>query len=240
MKENVSGFTACVTGILVSCAGFAAAAAASELFEPDWKDPYFAHYLEKIREGVPVSGGIDFSLPVLGFSTVGAPGAVEVAEAPLGDRLDRTVPAWPACAKQTPEVVTVPNQSDQAAGLPLGTWYTSTYDFGCVEVVVEGDRNTPDIALVPQRDAPSENGEIEITNQDENAGMAVDEEGHVVQVPEDPDTVLGPAVASYARGNLTYTITVACSAQSQALCASHGDVRALVEQLVPLAGRPQP
>ena len=227
-------------GLALTCMSVSASTAAVELLDPGWGDPFFRGYLEQRSARSATSSGIDFSLPVLGFSQVGPPGNVTERTAPVRSKFSQLMATWPACANDTPEVTTVPTGQEQSAGLPSGSWYTSTYDFGCVEIVVEGDQNTPDASLVRDRDAPRESGDIQIVRQDENAGTTVDEEGRSMPLGGS-SKLAGPVVISYTRGNLTYGVTISCSTpQSEALCENNGDLRALVNQLVPIAGQPDP
>lgn len=219
--------------------GHAAKAQPSEteaLVDPDWSDPFFSTYLEEgSTKSALTDSAVEFSLPVLGFGAA----AGELA-LPLGDRLGAAIEAWPACAPAEPDTVTIPADPDDAAGLELGTWFTSTYDFGCLQIVVEGDRNRPDPALAPAPEAALESGAIEISRHDENAGFVLDGEGHTRAAPtalEGPPP--GEALISYTRGNLIYGITVSCTRESAAFCASNGALRALVGELSPVAGRPQ-
>jgi hypothetical protein len=207
------------------------------LIDPGWDDPFFANYLQ--QQGTRLSNeAVSFSLPVLGFPTTGAPGP-ETLEPPLGDRLAATVEAWPACANDQPSVVTVPNKPEQAAGLELGTWFTSTYDYGCLQIVVEGDRNLPDPALISKPAPVPQSGSIEISRLDENDGAALNAEGNELIAPNSRRPY-GDVLIGYTRGNLVYTITVSCGPESEVFCSSDSALRALVGQLTPLAGRPNP
>jgi hypothetical protein len=227
--------------VAVIAGGQAARAQPAEtdaLVDPGWADPFFSTYLEQDSAETALTGSaVEFSLPVLGFAAESAPGDLAL---PLGDRLGAAIEAWPTCAEAEPDVVTIPADPDDAAGLDLGSWFTSTYDFGCLQIVVEGDRNRPDPALAPAPEAALESGAIEISRHDENAGFVLDSEGNTRAAPtalEGPPP--GEALISYTRGNLVYGITVSCMRESAAFCASNGALRALVGELSPVAGRPQ-
>lgn len=214
------------------------AASTDGLIDPGWDDAYFEAYRALSAPDAAFSENtINFSLPVLGFRDALA-GPDSLAK-PLGERMQTALPGWPACAAASPKVVTIPANASQSAGLQLGTWFSSTYDFGCVQVVVEGDRNLPDRSLVPEAGELPESGTIVIAREDENAGASVDPEGNANLTSAAPPA-LGDVVISYTRGNLTYGITVSCSAEGASFCANNGALRALVGELVPVAGRPQP
>lgn len=224
--------------LFAAAAGSAAAQAPTTdtLVDPGWNDAFFAPYVAQPRDDAAfTANSVTFSLPVLGFPDAGPGGLAE----PLGERLRASLSQWPACASPQPEVVTVPANATQSAGLEPGSWFASTYDFGCLQIVIEGDRNPPDAALVPERDALPESGTIVISRQDENAGYSIDEAGRALMIPGE-NQPLGEVLIAYTRGNLTYGITVSCGPESGAFCSDNGGLRALVGELVPIAGRPQP
>lgn len=233
-------YAALVATAFAGASGAAVAQGESEkLLDPGWNDPFFADYLERQgTDAAPSLGGVRFSLPVLGFSR--SPSGTDAApEFPLGQQLAAVIPSWPACAKGRPKTVTLPSVPEQAAGVEPGTWFTSTYDFGCLQIVVEGDRNSPDPAVAPDPEPAPESGAISIVYQDENAGVPLDTNGDAAPALETP-AAGGMPIISYTRGGLTYAITVACTPPSQSLCADSGALRTLTERLVPVAGRPQP
>ncbi|RWN27583.1 hypothetical protein [Mesorhizobium sp.] len=185
---------------------------------------------------------IAFSLPVFGL-----PGLGEAAPAVDGSAavpLRMAVTSWPDCAAAVPEITTVPAKPEQAAGLEPGTWYVRTFDFQCVEIVVEGDRNLPDSAAVGnQAREVGESGSIVIEHFDENAEAEIDAQGETVPTRGDAAPALpdkGMPVIAYTRGNLTYSFTVVCSADdSRAFCDDEQGLRELVQQFTVIAGQPQ-
>ncbi|RWO88574.1 hypothetical protein [Mesorhizobium sp.] len=228
-------------------AGAAMPSFAQELADPGWDDPFFSSYLERERsrplDASPPNDGVSFSLPVLGFATQGAPGAGDAAPpigGPLSARLKSAIPEWPACATASPKVTTVPETPEQAAGAAPGTWFTSTYDFGCLQIVIDGDRNEPDEAFANAAEEAPESGSIELAYQNENAGESIDAEGNVASPGVPPKIEQNEVVISYARGNLVYGVTVSCQTGSESLCASRPALEALTGQLIPVAGRPAP
>jgi hypothetical protein len=228
-------------------AGAAMPASAQELVDPGWSDPFFSNYLEKERsrpiDEAPPMGGVSFSLPVLGFETQGAPGIGDAAQpigGPLSTRLKTAIAEWPACATAAPKVTTVPATAEQSAGAAPGSWFTSTYDFGCLQIVIEGDRNEPDESFANAAEEAPESGSIDLAYQNENAGESIDAEGNVASLWAPPKVEQNEVVVSYARGNLVYGVTVSCQEGSESLCASRAALEALTSQLIPVAGRPAP
>jgi hypothetical protein len=212
----------------------------STLIDPDWEDPFFADYIAQNRAGFArESAAVSFSLPVLGFLPAGDV-TENAAFAAVDLNLAGTVSGWPECAAESPEITTVPQTPEQAAGLEPGTWFTSTYDFGCLQVIIEGDRNRPDPALVPQPDALPESGTVEITVFDENAGAVLDAEGRATDSGAQLSEPASEPLINYTRGNIVYTITVSCAPESRSFCNNNGALRDLSGQLVPVAGHPTP
>lgn len=223
---------------ILSCAAPASLAQERKI-DPGWDDPFFAEYLAR-RSADAASGRargeVRFSIPVIGFQA-----EQRGADASLGTlqaRLASEVHNWPQCAaSNAASVVTVPENSDQAAGTQLGTWFTSTYDFGCLQIVVEGDGNVTDPSFDSQAGITPESGTIEINRNDENAGVRLDQEGRELTGDQANGTQGQPEV-TYTRGNLTYTVTVSCQAESQSFCDSDQSIRSLIAQLEPIAGEP--
>ena len=204
-----------------------------------WDDPFFGKYLAR-RNADAASGrsrgGVRFSIPVIGFEaeSSGADASLGTLQAQLASEVRN----WPRCAASNPvSFVTVPENADQAAGSKVGSWFTSTYDFGCLQVVVEGDGNVTERGFDSQAGSTPESGTIEISRNDENSGVRLDQEGR--ELPGDQaGGIQGQPEVTYTRGNLTYTVTVSCQMESLSFCGSDQSIRSLIEQLKPIAGEP--
>lgn len=223
--------------------------AAQELLDVGWSDPYFASYRNKTRSIQSMSGAdrravlgseVAFTLPVFGLSGVEkrSRSANEWSiAAPLRDKLK----TWPVCASDNVSVTTIPETADQAAGAPLGSWYVRTFDFGCMEIIVEGDRNVRDKAAAgSQRQSLSESGKIDIHYEKENGDAKVDQDGR--SVPSDALSAIpdqGTPVIAYSRGYLVYSFTVVCSQpETKAFCNDRQSLETLVTEFNVVEGQP--
>jgi len=209
-----------------------------DLLDPGWDDPAFARYSAAAKDfGGPIlesPNAVVFTLPVLGLASV-EPGNI-IAESVLTDKqrspLAANVEAWPGCAAEVPQITTIPANREQTAGLPEGSWYVRTMDFGCLYMILEGTRNAP-APEFPQPETAAESGTIEVSWFDENGGL-------------DPKTGeaplnLGNAIVGMHLGNLLYSLTVECtSAEAQLLCNDVGSLRSLAQQLTVVDGQPDP
>ncbi|MBB2720287.1 hypothetical protein [Rhizobium sophoriradicis] len=224
--------------------------AGQDLQDVGWNDPYFAPYVARARNlsisrsdrAAILGSNVLFSIPVFGLSGVEklSPLSNEWRVAiPLRPRLT----SWPDCASTKPIVTTVPETDAQAAGLTPGSWYVRTFDFGCLQIVVEGDRNAPDKAALgsDQRSTPPESGTIEIRYEKENGNIEFDEAGRsIVPGAVSASQDRGAPVISYARGNLIYSFTIVCSqAESRPFCNDEASLRNLVAEFDVVAGQPQ-
>lgn len=222
--------TVVASGLLVLGPRFAASQEA--LLDAGWDDTFYAQYLRTRAIASRSIGGIRFSLPVLGFERGDSARGLDVTSARLG----RRAPKWPACASKEPVQTVVPRSPDQAVGSELGTWYVATSDFGCLKVVIEGDRR--DTGNQSRGAFTPESGSITVDRPDENDGAPLDQEGRL-----SADGAFGLVqkpfpLISYTRGNLTYSITVACEMAALEFCADDPSLEAMVRELLPVAGSP--
>ena len=216
--------------------------AAHDLIEPDWSDPFFSAYLRSNAEQAALDdpGQIQFTIPILGFDQ---PHEEEGDALPVGLELQEHVNGWPACAVMDPEVTVVPESLEQVADLEPGTWFTSSYDFECIQVVIEGDRNRPEFEAVVSDSLERTSGDIEIDYFNENGSGIVsteDLEGRTI-VEDRWARLVGvrqPHIR-YWRGNLVYGVMVSCIPASEAFCSDEAGLRQLVERLVPIGGMPR-
>jgi hypothetical protein len=217
--------TLCFAAFLAMTAPLAAQTA---LTTPDWSAPEAARFLDETRgrlvdpsalgEGADPRAPSRLSLPVLALR----PGFTEPAPPPqpgalVDPGLDTSgVASWPACAIRA---VAPAFASDDS-----GDWYAQTYDFGCVTIVIAGDRRT-DVA------APDALRE-ELADRVGDVVTVVDEE-------DDPDAVNSLSY-DIVRLNTPYVVTVECAAEATAFCKDRAAHRAILSRLVIVAGRPRP
>lgn len=225
--------------------------AAQELRDVGWTNTYFDSYRSALQarpEAAPQPGGapgepgtsIVWLMPVFGILGTGedAPGATAGPIPALQDR----VLDWPDCAGEDPQIKTIPETVEQAAGLIPGSWYVRTFDFGCIKLVLEGSRNEPDPTAAPGGEV-QESGTVELKFHDENAGAAIDPDGNLLprsDVTGAPvATDRGTPVLTITLGNLPYSLTIDCvSPESRNFCNSEVGLTSLAEQLVVIAGDP--
>jgi len=230
LLSGIGLLTFATLGALVQESRFAASQDA--LLDAGWDDHFYEKYLRTRAISSRSIGGIRFSLPVLGFEKGDAARGLKVTS----DRLARQAKKWPICASPEPVETIIPNSPEQAAGSPLGSWYTATNDFGCFKVVIEGDRrdsgNKSRGAEIP------ESGSIAITRPDENDGEPLDQDGKrradgTLGLVRKPFPLIG-----YTRGNLTFSIAVACEIAALEFCADDSSLESMVRELLPIAGSP--
>ncbi len=211
--------------------GLAAPAFSQETLQaPGWDDPVFSDYVA--RHGARIgeaadSPGVDFTLPVLGLLSVetgNAAAAPDDAAPQLP--LSMTMPGWPECAAAEPEIVTIPETMDQLAGAPEGSWYVRSFDFGCLGLILEGDRTVPDARVTNAAPMPEESGTLRISRFIEDGGAI------------DPALAGQPTIA-LSLGGLVYSLTVECrSEEAWPFCADDDALRSLVRELVVVDGSP--
>lgn len=211
----------------------------ADLLDPGWGDPAFRDYLDRAGGRMLGDNGlgraivdISASLPMLGFPEIEGESADRAA---LGTAFDpvafaEDIPDWPACASPTPEIKSVGDES--------GAWYVRNLDFGCVQMIIEGDRTAPPPRFSGR--SLGDSGTIEVTVYDENAGVPIDAEGRSDILAVDPaDIPPGMAVASIVLGNLIYGLQVSCvDPAAYALCRNTEASRRLAEKLRVVGGAP--
>ncbi|EGE55747.1 UNVERIFIED_ORG: hypothetical protein GGD44_000126 [Rhizobium esperanzae] len=225
----------------VLCTAVNTSLAQQSLTDPGWDDKFFADYLEaQGNAAASAAGGVNFSIPVLGYA-----GSDDAAGPPstLGAKLTSVIPNWPACANGEPTVTTVPNSIEQAVGAnaesPIGSWFFRTYDFDCMQIVISGDRHKSNRSDNAADDSPL-SGEIKISRPRENDRELLDQEGHVLgDAAPGVELKTFPQI-KYVRGNLTYTVEVACETAAANFCGDDTALTKAVEELEPVAGSPQP
>ncbi|KAB0681348.1 hypothetical protein [Aureimonas leprariae] len=231
--------------VFCACPTWSQSFAQNGLVDPGWSDPAFASYLDAARaRGAtgrdPFGGTVEaptFTLPVLGLPGVEGVGDAQERSASDGAALSRNVPDWPSCASPDPTVVTVPESPARSAGAPAGSWYTRTFDFGCVMVTLEGDRNDGGAAFA-DRSSP-ESGTADVSIFDENAGEGMNAEGR--STVEGPLGLTSPGSANIGLvlGNLTYGVTIDCVVpESYAYCRNTEGLRQFAKKLAVVGGAP--
>jgi hypothetical protein len=203
-------------------AGFAAEPALADLLTPDWNSAPARAYLERDRAAEPAStragtssGGGEqraLSLPVIGFF----PG-FNAAQLPPADQdrlINQTGTAtldWPSCA-------VAPAAPGPVVRDDSGTWFTQNYDFGCVHVSINGDRNTDDTdanrARLPDGDA------VGTVDDETDSGKA------------------GSLTIRVNRFGLPYLVSIECYDEIKALCQPNGPWQSLINRLSIVGGTP--
>ncbi|RXF73315.1 hypothetical protein [Hansschlegelia zhihuaiae] len=203
-------------------------AAQTTLTTPDWSAPEASRFLEETRgrlvdpgalgEGADARAPARLSLPVLGLR----PGFTEASPPPqpgalVEPGLDTSgIASWPACASRA---ATPAFASDDG-----GEWYAQTYDFGCVTIVVSGDRRTdPNVPNALVEELADRSGDVVST---------VDEE-------DDPAAVLSVSY-DIVRLNVPYVVTIECAKEAAGLCRDRAGHQLVLSRLVIVAGRPRP
>ncbi|MBQ0822677.1 hypothetical protein KBI52_21045 [Microvirga sp. HBU67558] len=200
----------------------------SALVTPDWSDPAASRYLEKRNSGAlppsPLEEGLaepspQFSLPVLGLREGFA--AAEPGLDPAGGFIDPLSMApdvewWPKCAAT--------NAKPDFAADPNGTWYSATFNFGCITVVVAGDRNSDSQVPAELRD--------ELSERRGDVASPLDED-------DDPDSVLS-VTYEIVRFNVPYVVTIECTKESASFCRNRSAHQVLLARLSILQGDPRP
>lgn len=223
--------------------------AQSALVDPGWEDPAFSAYVDRadarsalgeraISEEI-VDGA--FSLPVLGLAEVEGEGRDRsgLGGTPFDPAaFAADVPDWPDCAAELPKIETVPKDPARTPGSPPGSWYVRNFDFGCIHLSIEGDRNASPPGVASREFGDS--GAIAVSSVDENAGEAMDAEGRSALLEATPGLVT-PVNASIAikLGNLVYGLEVECLApEAYALCRNVAALTLLAQKLQVVGGRP--
>lgn len=225
-----------------------------ELIDPGWDDPAFEHYLsviesldgtdrDAITKGlVAASDNVTFTLPVLGFAAIERPNGLRdgLVNPDLGpEALGANIPDWPECAETLPEIVTIPSDREMAEGTRIGSWYVRTIDYGCMQIVLEGDRNPlPNGFAKPEL---GESGSIEIDWFDENDGTEVDHEGHVQHTDSLQSDVRlrGVPNATITIGSLQYGMSIYCNDfETLAFCNNKTAIELLAQRLTVVGGEP--
>jgi hypothetical protein len=192
------------------------------LLEPDWADPRLVQpraAFERRARPRETTGERALSLPHWGF-------AQKIAHPDADERSRSLAPAaaaaaspFPSCAAEPPKVQTVRDET--------GSWYTDSYDYGCLNISVSGDRNfdralkppvpegaavTPDCPAQPQQVSPAEE--------------------------EDSDTK-GSFELQITLNNLPYTISGQCFEGAEGFCRDRVAQCALVDRLIFMEGSQQ-
>lgn len=203
-------------------------AAQTTLTTPDWSAPEAARFLDDTRgrlvdpsalgEGADPRAPSRLSLPVLALR----PGFTEAAPAPppgalVDPALDTSgVSSWPACAIRA---VAPAFASDDS-----GDWYAQTYDFGCVTIVITGDRRTDTAVPNALRE--------ELADRTGDVVSVVDEE-------DQPDAVRSLSY-DIIRLNTPYNVTFECLAEAVDFCRDRVAQQTILSRLIIVAGRPRP
>ncbi|WP_085738169.1 hypothetical protein [Rhizobium sp. CIAT894] len=215
--------------LIVSVACFATifhvAAAQETLLQPIWSAPVSARYLAAVDNSAGFAaqsnefGRLDsFSLPVIGLQDGFASGTPDPAltDAFIG-KASQAAPDekwWPSCAGPVPK--------PQLARDDTGTWYAGTYDFGCVQVTIMGDRSTSKPTSTQFSD--------ELSEPRVDPSSPADESG-------DPDDVYSVVLDSLQFG-VPYTLTIDCDDSSKDLCRNRQDQLTLLSRFTIRAGKP--
>ncbi|MDR9759349.1 hypothetical protein RJJ37_06830 [Rhizobium redzepovicii] len=195
-------------------AGLAAGPAFADLLAPDWNAAAAKTYLARQGAAEPPGSGsaMAVSLPVIGFSS-----GFNDAELPpaardkLINQADTAPFAWPSCA-------VAPASPGPIVRDDTGTWFTQDYDFGCVHVSVNGDRNTDDSdqnrARIPDGDA------VGSVDDETDSGTA------------------GSLTIRVNRFGLPYLVSIECYDEIKALCQPTGPWQSLINRLSIVGGTP--
>ncbi len=230
-------------------------ASAQELLDPGWNDPVFAKYISTLEDrsgtdrdavsvGLVDSDGsqVEFSLPILGFAAVEREDADRsgLDGVPFDPKsLGEGIPDWPDCANQAPIVTTIPLEPEDVLGVPIGSWYVRSFDYGCMEVTLEGDQNP--IANGFAQTARKDSGTIEIDWFDENDGVTLDTTGRELEAGAIEGTVIPrgvPTLRIYL-GNLVYGMEIYCIELSTFPFCNNGEaIRSLAKRLTVVGGQP--
>ena len=214
--------------ILISLAVAAAPAyGQGELVQPIWSAPAPAKYLADNSQSAGFATGSNefgrldsFSLPVIGLQEgfASKQPSQALADSFIGENAGSELAAkgdwWPLCAGPLPQ--------PQLARDSSGTWYAGTYDFGCLQVTIVGDRGTSQ--------SPSQELSNELSEPSSNPSSPTDETG-------DPEDVYSVVLDTVQFG-VPYTLTIDCNDDSKSLCRDRGDQLVLLSRFTIRAGRP--
>jgi hypothetical protein len=212
MQTFSTGFRTLLVSTIVT--GLTASPAFSDLLTPDWNSPPARAYLERDRAAEPSTSdpGKPLNIPVIGFF----PGFNEaqpsaVLREKLINRNDTAALNWPTCAVE-------PQQPTPIVRDESGTWFTQDYDFGCVLVSINGDRNTDDSDTSLAR---TPDGEAVASVEDEtNSGLA------------------NSLTLTVNRFGLPYVVSIECFDEIKSLCQPSGPWQALINRLSIVGGTP--
>ena len=200
------------------------AAQAGTLLNPDWSSPVARKYLSlhvahaaqfeftlSFEPHGPRSP--DFSLPVLGLvrGFQAANPAQATSNLFIAPLTVSTMGWWPKCATEKP---IVGNASDLTR-----TWYSKSYDFGCLEVSISGDRNTSSDIPASLRD------DIHPTD---DVFSVTDEGGNSTAIP--------PVTYDITRFGIPYSITIECYLESREFCRDFAAQKLLLDRLSIIQG----
>jgi hypothetical protein len=196
------------------------AAADTRLAVPDWHAPQAVQYVQRLAAppeaaaavaSSPVASLATLPFPVLGllpgFNADQAPPAVASTFVETGGNANFT---WPGCAKL--DAIADPVRGGNV-------FYTLNYNFGCIQVSIEGD-----LAL----DASNEPAPVSSAPQ--NEASAADEENK-------PDLVFEFAESKQLFG-LWYVVTITCSEEIGQFCRSSENRQRILQRLSIVAGQP--
>ncbi|TAW00050.1 hypothetical protein ELI24_17465 [Rhizobium ruizarguesonis] len=204
--------------VCLVAAGSAADPALADLLIPDWNAAAAKAFLARDRAAEPggtgSGGGVEraLSLPVIGFF----PG-FNAAQLPPDDR-DRLINQTDTAALDWPSCAVTPSAPQPIVRDDSGTWFTQDYDFGCVHVSVNGDRNTD--------------------NSDANRARIPDGDG-VGSVDDETDSgTAGSLTIRVNRFGLPYLVSIECYDEIKALCQPDGPWQSLINRLSIVGGTP--
>ncbi len=221
----MSGVSRCVI-VLVAVAAIAGSGRAADnnpLLIPDWNDASLARARASFdrsgQAGAPQEQDDGrLSLPRWGLGKVidrptAEERAVSRSEGSLSSKLQ-----WPKCASK----VTATKHAVNAEG----TWYSDSYDYGCVQIAITGSR-----AYAPGLSRPESKANVDdcSTSARRAPPLSTREEG---------DT-RGRFELNLSLNGLPYSIEGSCSKGALELCRSRAAQCAIVDRLVFLGGRPQ-
>jgi hypothetical protein len=122
---------------------------------------------------------------------------------------------WPNCAKASADL--------QSARDSTGTWYFAQYDFGCITVVISGERNssteTPGAA---QEDLSDKVADSASAADENNSGKPLS------------------LTYSITRFHIPYQVTIECTEKSAEFCGDPAAQRRLLSRLSIIDGEPRP
>jgi hypothetical protein len=194
-------------------------AAERGLLEPDWNDAGVARARENLAPEPRARslGERSLSLPQWGFGkNITAPDGNERARARSIGNVGSSMP-WPPCASPSP---TTEHTRDDTA-----TWYSDSYDFGCLHITVSGDRAyTPDLKVpaAPKLEGECSNLETRALGREQPEG---DRQGRFE--------------LQLRLNAIPYTISGECFKGAEDFCRDRSAQCALINRLILLGGNKQ-